>query len=621
MYGREKHVLLRHYLEQGMSKAAIARELGVDRRTIYRWVGDVDRGPGEELIRYGPRVPKPTKLDPYKGIIQARLEAYTELSAIRLLDEIRAAGYRGGYTQLKEYVRQIRPRSPADPVVRFETPPGHQGQVDFADFRLPWGKRYAFLVVLGFSRVLWLQFFSRQTMQEVFEGLEGAFEFFSGVPRELLFDQMKAVIIRDERDEGGRVTENAEFVRFANHHDFRIRACRPYRARTKGKVERPVRYVRSIFFYGRTFTSDSDLNHQARHWLDHVANVRIHGTLKERLVDRLERERGELKPLALRPYRSYCPAAQVEEEADQGRASPHRCGATSVGDLRRGHGGSPMKAAARSRRDQIRTQLADLKMPGALEALDEVLSTVDGGGVTASEAIEQLLGAQITLRNNRRLQAAMRSSRLPAIKTLTDFDFSFQPSIKREQIDSLHELGFLERKENVILLGPPGVGKTHLAISLAIAAAQSGRRVYYGALADLITSLEEAKAADRLGHRLKTLTHPALLVVDEIGYLPVNQTGAMLFFQLINRRYEHASTVLMSNKGFEEWGDVLGDEVMAAALIDRLLHHCHIVNIRGNSYRMRHHTELSKVLHSPPAESSSSPPRKRRRTSKETTTT
>ena len=305
MYGREKHVLLRHYLEQGMSKAAIARELGVDRRTIYRWVGDVDRGPGEELVRYGPRVPKPTKLDPYKGIIQARLEAYTELSAIRLLDEIRAAGYRGGYTQLKEYVRQVRPRSPADPVVRFETPPGHQGQVDFADFRLPWGKRYAFLVVLGFSRVLWLQFFSRQTMQEVFEGLEGAFEFFGGVPRELLFDQMKAVIIRDERDEGGRVTENAEFVRFANHHDFRIRACRPYRARTKGKVERPVRYVRSIFFYGRTFTSDSDLNHQARHWLDHVANVRIHGTLKERPVDRLERERGELKPLALRPYRSY----------------------------------------------------------------------------------------------------------------------------------------------------------------------------------------------------------------------------------------------------------------------------------------------------------------------------
>jgi len=141
---------------------------------------------------------------------------------------------------------------------------------------------------------------------------------------------------------------------------------------------------------------------------------------------------------------------------------------------------------APSRRDRIRAQLADLRLPGSLEALDHVLSAIDGGQVNAAEAIETLLGAQIALRNNRRLQAAMRSSRLPAVKTITDFDFSFQPSIKREQIESLHELGFVERKENVIFLGPPGVGKTHLAISLAIAAAQHGRRVYYGTLADLI---------------------------------------------------------------------------------------------------------------------------------------
>lgn len=114
---------------------------------------------------------------------------------------------------------------------------------------------------------------------------------------------------------------------------------------------------------------------------------------------------------------------------------------------------------------------------------------------------------------------------------LADFDFTFQPSIKRQQIDALHELGFVERKENVIFLGPPGVSKTHLAISLAIAAAQHGRRVYYGTLTDLIESLEEAKAAGRLTQRLKTLTHPALLVVDEIGYLPISPAGAMLFFR------------------------------------------------------------------------------------------
>ncbi len=175
-----------------------------------------------------------------------------------------------------------------------------------------------------------------------------------------------------------------------------------------------------------------------------------------------------------------------------------------------------IKPTAQSLRDRLRAQLADLKMPGALEALDTVLSDVDGGKLQAPQAIEQILGAQISLRNNRRLVAAMRSSRLPAVKMLSDFDFSFQPSLKRDQVESLHTLGFVERKENVILLGPPGVGKSHLAISLAIATAQSGRRVYYGTLADLITSLEEAQQAGHLSHRLRTLVFPSLLVVDEI---------------------------------------------------------------------------------------------------------
>jgi len=159
-------VLLRHYLEQGLSKAEVAARLGISRRTVYYWVnsGQLDRELDAEPVRYKPRPAVARKVDAFRGIVEARLSEYPKLSAVRLFDEIKAAGYGGGYTQLKEFVRRVRPTPPVDPVVRFETAPGHQAQVDFAEFRLPWGKRYALVVVLGYSRLLWLQFFRRQTM-------------------------------------------------------------------------------------------------------------------------------------------------------------------------------------------------------------------------------------------------------------------------------------------------------------------------------------------------------------------------------------------------------------------------------------------------------------------------
>jgi transposase len=159
--------------------------------------------------------------------------------------------------------------------------------------------------VLGYSRLLWCRFYPRQDMRALMDGLEEAFAYFGGVPQELLFDQMKAVITRDLRLEGGALVHNAEFLRFAHHWGFRPRACRPYRARTKGKVERPVRYLRGNFVYGRTFLHDADLDHQRQHWLERVANVRIHGTTRERPRVRFDREeRFVLQPLAPRRYTS-----------------------------------------------------------------------------------------------------------------------------------------------------------------------------------------------------------------------------------------------------------------------------------------------------------------------------
>jgi transposase len=313
MFGSEKRVLAKHYLDQGLSRQAVADLLGISRRTLHRWEQEgLLEGPVPER-KYVRREPRPTKLDPYKSIIEERLTAYPELSAVRLLDEVRAAGYTGGYTQLQEHVLRVRPRPPKEPVVRFETAPGKQAQVDFGKFRLPWGVRHCLLVVLGYSRLLWISFVRRQDMRTLFLGLEEAFVFFGGVTEEVLFDQMKTVITRDDRMNGGQLVKNAEFQRFAAHWNFTPRACRPYRAQTKGKVERPVRYVRGNFFYGRDFVNDADLNEQARIWLDRKANVRVHYTTRERPYERyLRDEQGVLRPVAERPYTSLMLQPQTE---------------------------------------------------------------------------------------------------------------------------------------------------------------------------------------------------------------------------------------------------------------------------------------------------------------------
>ena len=166
MHGWETRMLLRHYLEQGVSKAELSRRFGVSRRTIHWWIesGQLDRDLSTGRAEYTPRPPVPHKLDPYKELIQVRLAEFPRLSAKRLFDEARAAGYDGCYSRVRDYVREVRPREPLETPVRFETRPGHQGQVDFGTFRLPWGRRHALLVVLGYPRLLWLRFYPRQTM-------------------------------------------------------------------------------------------------------------------------------------------------------------------------------------------------------------------------------------------------------------------------------------------------------------------------------------------------------------------------------------------------------------------------------------------------------------------------
>jgi len=242
--------------------------------------------------------------------------------------------------------------------------------------------------------------------------------------------------------------------------------------------------------------------------------------------------------------------------------------------------------------ERIRHHLVSLRMPRALEALDTVVQQLERGQIGAIEAIDTLLAEEFTVREGRRIKAALQMARLATIKTITGFDFSFQPSLDRNRIMALAALDFIDRHEVVHLIGQSGTGKSHLAVALGVEAVRAGRSVYFSPLADILDSLAKAEREGRLRERIRYLCRSQLLIIDEIGYLAVGSAAGNLFFQLVNARYERGAMILTSNRGFSEWGEVFGDPVVATALLDRLLHHAVVVQIEGSSYRMRQHAAL-----------------------------
>ena len=278
-----------------------------------------------------------------------------------------------------------------------------------------------------------------------------------------------------------------------------------------------------------------------------------------------------------------------------------------------------MSKPADSSLERIRRHLVGLKMPCALEYLQDTVQRIERGELSTLEAIEALLGEELTTRQSRRIKMALQTARLTSIKTLGAYDFSFQPSLDRQQILALGELEFVQRHQALHLLGPPGTGKTHLAIALGVEAVKTGYSVHFSSLADLIASLARAEREHTLRERVRYLSRHRLLIVDEIGYLPVGSSGGNLFFQLVNACYEKTAMILTSNRGFADWGEIFGDAVVATALLDRLLHHAIVIQIEGSSYRLREHAQLlpehmrSRLSSVEPIEQQTKPRRARRK--------
>ena len=237
--------------------------------------------------------------------------------------------------------------------------------------------------------------------------------------------------------------------------------------------------------------------------------------------------------------------------------------------------------------EQARSYLEQLGLMQAADVMASRLATAAQKELSYAEFLSDLLGVEVAARRQRYLTARTRLAHFPYLKTLEEFDFSFQPSIDERQVRELATLAFVADAANVILLGPPGVGKTHLAVSLGLRAIHSGMSVYFAKAHDLLEDLRKAQAEHRLDRRMRVYLSPKLLIIDEFGVWPYDRSAATALFALISARYERGSVIITSNKGFAEWGEVLGDTVVATAILDRLLHHSYILNIRGESYRLR----------------------------------
>lgn len=243
--------------------------------------------------------------------------------------------------------------------------------------------------------------------------------------------------------------------------------------------------------------------------------------------------------------------------------------------------------------NKLLNNLEKLKLNKFKEQLDSYINLINDKKIDIVESLYKLTEEELKYKEEKAIHGCVRVANFPYIKTFDDYDFSFQPSVNKEKILELKNLRFIENKENIIFVGSPGVGKTHLATAIGIEAAKNRQITYFINCNDLINNLKKAYNENRLEERIKFYNKYKLLIIDEVGFLPIDKLEANILFQLINKRYEKKSTIITSNIAFNKWAEMFGDPILANAILDRLLYHCHVFNINGKSYRTKDILEMN----------------------------